>query len=194
MTTTLKKYIDFLQDRIDVCTDHADGRINSIQDEAAIIDALKVEFPSEIKEAPPRHWYDFRAVETPVQIKVSTMKCADNFSSKQAIVYALTNSSEKECGAIHSWNDFHEVLKNSELSDRDYNVIVLNKKTKRIHHYTLQSLSELVPNGSNLPFQINWNKQTYVKRTPEEAYRFIIDAYKRSVSFKINAHQGYEQL
>ena len=194
MTATLKKYVDFLQDRIDVCTDHEDGRVNSIKDEAAIIDALKAEFTSEIKEAPPRCWYDFKAVETPVQIKVSTMKCADNFSSKQAIVYALTNLSEKECGDIKTWNDFHKALENSELSDRDYNIIVLNKITKKVHHYTLQSLSKLAPNGSNLPFQINWSKQTYVKRSPEEAYRFIIDAYKQSVGLKIHTHNGYEQL
>lgn len=192
--TTIKDIINLVQNKINVCIEHDDGRINSIQDESSIINVLKKELGNRIEVPPMRHWWDFKIDQIPVQFKSSNFKTSDNFNSKQAILYALTNLSERGCENVKSWADFEKALLTSETSKRDYNIIVLNKNTYKLHHYTLKSLSQLQPNGSNLPFQINWSKQVYTERSPEEAYQFIIDTYKQSVLRKINAHPLFNQL
>ena len=59
----------------------------------------------------------------------------------------------------------------------------------------LKTLTKLTPNGNNLLFQINWNNnQTIVNRTHEDAYNFLVGAYKESVKKKVSVHAGYETL
>jgi len=59
----------------------------------------------------------------------------------------------------------------------------------------LKSLQKLTSNGNNLPFQIKWKDNVKpVKRTYLESYCFLIHSYKESVTKKIMAHEGYNQL
>jgi len=60
---------------------------------------------------------------------------------------------------------------------------------------SLKSLTKLTSNGNNLPFQIRWIDNTEpMKRSFQEARTLIVNAYKRSVVAKINAHPLYSQL
>ena len=75
--------------------------------------------------------------------------------------------------------------------------MTLHKKTNDVICRGLKSLVSLTSNGSNLPFQINWKEQFNsqpVKRTPEEAYRFIVNAWQSSVDKRIQAQDGYKKL
>ena len=69
---------------------------------------------------------------------------------------------------------------------------MLDKNTNTLHLKTLKTLTCLVANGNNLPFQINWNKELTnepVERTGTEAYNFIIGAYIESVKKKLSQHK-----
>ena len=85
---------------IKICEFNQDGRINSISDETTLIAQLEKFgplFDLKIKIPPPRYWCDVFIDEQPVQIKSSSMKsCADNWSSKKSILYALTDMTINE--------------------------------------------------------------------------------------------------
>jgi hypothetical protein len=134
----------------------------------------------------------------PVQIKSSdfTKKASDNFSSKAAILYALTYLPEDKI-KVNRWADFENALINYSDVDngRDYHIIVVDKSTKKVYLNSLKSLVKLTPNGNNLPFQIKWvDNLVPVTRTHRQAYDFIVESYKKSVIAKINAHPFYEKL
>ena len=74
-------------------------------------------------------------------------------------------------------------------------VSAFNKQTNEVILQGLKTLTKLTPNGNNLLFQINWNNnQTIVNRTHEDAYNFLVGAYKESVKKKVSVHAGYETL
>jgi len=153
-----------------------------------------------IIEPPPRWWYDVKICGVPVQIKSSTGR-ADNFSSKKGILYALTTLTEQEIDSMSAntpWTKFEELLlTKSSDKPRDYNIIALDKKNKKVHHKTLLTLSKLTSNGNNLPFQIpwkhNWTEEP-VQRNAEEAREFIISCYVESVQKKMNQHKNIQLL
>ena len=73
--------------------------------------------------------------------------------------------------------------------------ILLQYTIQVVYLQTLKSLQVLTPNGNNLPFQINWARNTeIVERTYEEAYEFLVGCFKQSVMKKIEVHDGYEDL
>lgn len=195
----LKEVINYLNSQnISISEEHSDGRINSVADEKTIIEMLKEKYGSKnIIEPPARHWWDAKIFGYPTNIKVSTFKSADNFSSKGAVLYSLTNLSEDEITSVKSWYDFQEKVKLGKPIDnnRDYYCIVLNKQTNEVLLQGLKTLTALTSNGSNLLFQINWNKnKTIINRTHQEAYNFLIGVYKESVRKKVSVHGGYETL
>jgi|TARA_R110000803_G_scaffold207658_1_gene275739 hypothetical protein len=195
----LKEVVNFLNTKnISISEEHDDGRINSVVDEKTIINILKEEYGSEnIIEPPARHWWDVKVFGFPINIKVSAFNSADNFSAKGAVLYSLTNLSENDITKIKSWSDFQEKLLLGKYKDnnRDYYCIVLNKQTNEVILQGLKTLTKLTPNGNNLLFQINWNNnQTIVNRTHEDAYNFLVGAYKESVKKKVSVHAGYETL
>ena len=178
-----------------------DGRLASTEDEDTVFDLLVEKFGTEniIREPKNRWWWDYTVFGYPVNFKSSTYSTADNFSSKGAILYALTNLPDKEIDKMNScgWKKFQNALKNNSNEDngRDYYIISLNKVTNEVHLSSLKTLTKIVPNGSNLPFQIKWadNLQP-VQRTHRQAYEFLVECYKQSVFQKINAHDGFEDL
>ncbi len=180
------------------CFEHEDGRVNSIRDEEEIISLLEEKFGNSIERPKIRDWWDVKIFGYPVQIKSSnfTKKAADNFSSKAAILYALTYLPEDKV-TVQKWKDFEEALLNySDVeNDRDYYIIVLDKDSGNVYLNSLKSLKKLTSNGNNLPFQIKWvdNVQP-VQRSFQEAKALIVSAYKRSVTAKINAHPLFSQL
>lgn len=197
--TKLVEVVEFLNSiAITVSEKHGDGRVNSIDDEDTIIDLLIEKYGVENIEKPKeRNWWDVKVFGYPLNIKSSKYgSAADNFSSKAAILYALTNLDEDKVN-VSSWKKFQDALKNysSEDNNRDYYIFSLNKVTNEVHLTSLKSLNKLTPNGNNLPFQIKWKDNTNpVQRTHRQAYDFLVGCYKESVLKKVSAHDGYNAL
>ena len=182
---------------IAVSESHEDGRVNSIDDEDTIIDLLIEKYGDNVEKPPARCWWDLKLFGYPINIKSSKFgSAADNFSSKAAILYALTNLPESEV-TCSSWKQFQKKLQHnsSQLTPRDYYIIVLNKVTKQVHLTSLKSLNKLTSNGNNLPFQIKWRDNVSpIERTYLQSYDFLIESYKESVRKKITSHDGFEEL
>ena len=187
-----------LSDVLESCNDHLDGRINSIQDEKTIIEFLESKFGDFIERPEPRDWWDVKLFGYPLQIKSSdfSKKASDNFSSKAAILYALTYLPEEKVN-VKKWSDFeHALLNYTDVENgRDYYILIFDKQSKKVFLNSLKTLNKLTPNGSNLPFQIKWvDNIVPVSRSHKEAYDLIVGVYKKSVRAKISAHPFFETL
>ena len=196
--TELVEAVEYLNTQsIVVSENHEDGRVNSIDDEDTIIDLLVEKFGDNIETPPPRCWWDIKVFGYPLNIKSSKFgSAADNFSSKAAILYALTDLPEEEVTCT-SWKNFQNKLQmnSSQESPRDYYIIVLDKTTKKVYLQSLKSLQKLTSNGNNLPFQIKWKDNIHpIERNYLQAYNFLIECYKQSVRKKISSHDGFENL
>jgi hypothetical protein len=196
----LNEVVAFLDEvGIDCCFVHEDGRVNSIADEEKVISILEEQFGTENVERPAvREWWDVKVFGYYLNIKSSDVarKSADNFSSKSAILYALTYLPEDKI-KVQKWSEFEEALLNytDMENDRDYYILVVDKKTGKAHLTSLKSLNKLTSNGNNLPFQIQWADNLVPQsNTFAVAKDLIIGAYKKSVLAKINAHPFVNQL
>ena len=195
----LVQVVEFLNSiKITVSENHEDGRVNSIDDEDTIIDLLVEKYGEEnIQRPKAREWWDVKVFGYPLQIKSSKYgSAADNFSSKAAILYALTNLPEDKV-TVTSWQKFQQALIQYGLEDnnRDYYIFSLNKVTNEVHLSSLKTLRKITPNGNNLPFQIKWADNIEpVQRTHRQAYEFLVECYTESVRRKIGAHDGFEEL
>tara|TARA_R100000008_G_C3479887_1_gene113303 strand:- start:13 stop:612 length:600 start_codon:yes stop_codon:yes gene_type:complete len=182
---------------IEVSENHEDGRVNSIDDEDTVIDLLIEKYGDNIEKPPARCWWDIKVFGYPLNFKSSKFgSAADNFSSKAAILYALTNIPEEEV-TCSSWKQFQKKLQHnsSQQTPRDYYIIVLDKTTNRVYLQSLKSLNKLTSNGNNLPFQIKWKDNVEpVQRNYGQAYDFLIECYKESVRKKIASHDGFDEL
>lgn len=194
--TEIVEYLNSIA--ISISENHEDGRVNSIDDEDTIIDLLICKYGNHnVKRPKVREWWDVKLFDYPLQIKSSKYGiAADNFSSKAAILYALTDLPEDKV-SVSSWQKFQQALIDHNVEDngRDYYIISLNKVTNEVHLSSLKTLQKLTPNGNNLPFQIRWADNTEpVLRTHRQAYDFLVECYKESVLRKISSHDGFEKL
>jgi len=181
---------------IQVSENHEDGRVNSIDDEDTVIDLLIEKYGDNIEKPPARCWWDVKVFGYPLNFKSSKFgSAADNFSSKAAILYALTNLPEDKV-SVTSWKKFQDALKNNaQENSRDYYIIVLDKSTNKVYLQSLKSLQKLTSNGNNLPFQIKWRDNIQpIERTYLQSYDFLVESYKESVLKKIASHDGFETL
>ena len=192
--------VDYLNEETVSCSNyHEDGRVNSVQDEDTVITMLEKKFGSDnIQRPASREWWDVKIYNYPVQIKSTNVakKSADNFSSKAAILYALTYLPESQVN-VRGWAQFEQALLDySDIeNDRDYYILVVDKGSGKAHLTSLKSLVKLTPNGNNLPFQVVWADNLSPKNnTFAEAKSILVTAYKKSVTAKINAHPLFAQL
>jgi hypothetical protein len=191
--------VNYLSGIVTISENHEDGRVNSITDEDTVIDLLIEKYGEENVQKPAaRCWWDVKLFGYPLNIKSSDFAkgASDNFSSKAAILYALTDLPEDKV-IVSSWGKFQDALKNhgGKENDRDYYIIAVDKGTREVYLQSLKSLNKLTPNGNNLPFQIKWKDNIQpVQRDYGQSYEFLIECYKESVRRKINAHDGFEQL
>ena len=191
--------VTYLSGLVTINEDHEDGRVNSIADEETVIQLLEEKYGDSVERPKAREFFDVRLFGHPVQIKSSSYSkgASDNFSSKAAILYALTSLSEEEIQKVRGWESFESSLLQyaNEENDRDYYIISVNKDDSTVHLSSLKSLNKLTPNGNNLPFQIQWKKNIEtVERNYDEAYSFIVGAYKESVKRKISVHSLHDVL
>jgi len=197
--TELTEAVEYLSGLVTINEDHEDGRVNSIADEETVIQLLEEKYGDAVERPKAREFFDVRLFGHPIQIKSSSYSkgASDNFSSKAAILYALTTLNEKEIQKVRGWEPFESSLLQyaNEDNNRDYYIISVNKDDSTVHLSSLKSLKKLTPNGNNLPFQIQWksNVET-VERNFDEAYSFIVGAYKESVKRKISVHSLHDVL
>ena len=179
-----------------------DGRVNSSYNEGQIIDAVTqiFNFNNElrhsdiiVKRPKTREWYDFLLINEnesnffiPINIKVTEMKNnADNLNCKLGIYYALTGLIPSSITNGTNWETVFKYLsKNIDTyKDKDYYFLIANKNDVEDFFWTsLKQIPELVPNGNNLPFQANWNKnREKFKRTHEQSAEYILSTFKQSI-------------
>ena len=158
---TLEEIKDFLQQyHLSLTQTTRDGRVNSAFNEDEIVALIDKHFP--IRRPKIRDWFDFAFEENdifyPVNIKVSTTETADNLNCKLGIYYALTGKIPDFKNGI-AWDKYFKKLKeNISENNQDYYFLIVNKEnTTDIFLSSLKTITQLVPNGNNLPFQACWN-------------------------------------
>lgn len=197
----LEEIVEFLkQQNLHLSQQSRDGRINSAFNEDEIFNLLNPRFRFEIKRPEKREWYDFgfydeNSVFCPVNIKVSTMKTADNLNCKLGIYYALTGK-EPTFGNGINWKECLTILRRDlKENDRDYYFLIINKNnTKDIFGTSLKCLKSIVPNGDNLPFQANWNKNRQITlRDFKGAEEFLLSTLGESLKKRAERYFQFEQ-
>ena len=171
-----------------------DGRIASIIDESSLKEIIKKKCEENdlvFEDMPPRAWCDFKINGTPFNLKEGTGKTADNFSSKKGLVYAIVGKEIKD-GASHKAALDTIVLENYN-NESDYGIIFFNKLTKQFKVSSLKNIDKdiIVPNGSNLPFQIKLGKLDDVlnhsseKQNIELLKKYLQSIKKHNIDFSL---------
>lgn len=169
-----------------------DGRINSAFNEDEIVRILEQNFP--INHPNMRDWIDFSFSENeifyPVNIKVSTTKTADNLNCKLGIFYALTGQFPPFNNGVVWDTYFYNLSQNIKENSKDYYFLIVNKENPSdVFATTLKSLSNLVPNGNNLPFQAKWDdNRTLINRSFSEAKSFILGTFEETLQLRADAY------
>jgi hypothetical protein len=153
-----------------------DGRINSNLDENEITKLLKDEFKDRLYIPNDRHWYDISIKDyqygvLPINIKSTTTKSCDNIGNLSILLYSLTEHKMRLKNKSYNNGDASRHLlnyiKNKDFTKnykRDYYFIVINKNNpKDIIINSIKGLNKLTSNNNNLPFKINWSKNTDFK-------------------------------
>lgn len=171
-----------------------DGRIASIIDESSLKEIIKKKCEENdlvFEDMPPRAWCDFKINGTPFNLKEGTGKTADNFSSKKGLVYAIVGKEIKD-GVSHKVALDTIVLENYN-NESDYGIIFFNKLTKQFKVSSLKNIDKdiIVPNGSNLPFQIKLGKLDDVlnhsseKQNIELLKKYLQSIKKHNIDFSL---------
>ena len=176
-----------------------DGRIASANNEKQIIQKIADNFDLQQPDK-SRCWWDFAVTDKgifyPVNLKISEFQNAnDNLNCKLGIYYALTGQDPNFANEI-GWSDFFRLLANNmQKNDKDYYFLVVNKlNTNDVLVQGLKTISTLVPNGNNLPFQCCWlkNRQPVV-RPFTEAQDFLLSHLARSVKLRTKIYFDFRQ-
>ena len=169
---------------------NSDGRVNSTLDEEIVFNFLH-QFIPELECAPKsRYWYDCIYKGYPFNIKVTTGDSADNMSSKQGFMYALTGKTYSELPGYGNLNNFvpfnTALVQNVQPNNKDYGFIVFFKKSKTIFVSSLKKIEIAVPNGNNLPLQICWNNNIeFTKRSQIEQINYLMSIYIKAWHKKV---------
>ncbi len=175
---------------IKLLNDESDGRINSYINEGYIINILSIKYKTKIFIPPKRYWYDILVYDNiygwiPVNIKITTMKTADNTGNLTMCVYAYTDENINLLKTNIKYDNgsmskiLIDKLKNgnyNKCNKKDYYFLVINKNNSRdIIINSLKGLSNLTHNINNLPFQIKWknNKIFIYNRIELKISQFI---------------------
>jgi hypothetical protein len=169
-----------------------DGRVNSIKNESEVIELLMNNeyFKKFIVPQKSRAFCDFDAVVdgevAHVNIKVSSMKQADNCSSKAGMGYALTGEEHLPT----DYTNFHKAIIVGLKPGFDYYFLVIDKNDLKGSYWTsLKRIKTLVPNGNNLPFQCRWDdNREWSDRTEIEAMKYILKVYLKSWDNRVSGY------
>ena len=185
--------------KIILCTKYSDGRRNSQEDEDIIIKLLQDKFGEEnIIDGEDRYWWDVKIFGYYVNIKTSdfTKKASDNISSFAGILYAFTQISADEISKHPKSQQFLNAMQGTRDVDnnRDYYLLVVDKSTTKVYLNSVKALTKITANGNNLPFQINWSKNTVpVQRTHSEAHDFVVQCIKKGIRAQRAKWEGFDE-
>lgn len=190
----IKEYLE--SEEIKLSSNMEDGRINSAINEDVIMKLIQKKF--EIGVPPSRSWVDFSFEEQemfiPVNIKITETTKNDNLNCKLGLYYALCGKLPDFQNEI-SWEKYFKKLsENIKENHLDYYFLVINKNnTSEIIVNSLKKLSQLQPNGNNLPFQCKWNFNKIPKnKTFEEAKNFLLKNLGKSVVLRSKIYTSFK--
>jgi hypothetical protein len=174
-----------------------DGRTNAVINEKELIDLIDTKF--KIVKPRSREWWDFTYSDAeftyPINIKVSNLHGNDNVSCKLGIYYSLTGIWPTFPNEIPWEGFFRKISEDIDgNTDRDYYFLIVNKEdSSDVIATSLKSISTLVPNGNNLPFQCNWGTNRHlVERSHEESKTFILSHLKKSCELRSRIQSEFE--
>jgi len=208
----LLRVVEYLNTcELNICLEHADGRVGSIQDEDSCIDELrkcgefnvisesdfdKFESDGKLCVVVPkvRDWYDIRVVYNEksyyINIKSSTLKSADNVGCVDAIMYGLFGiignykTKKDKYNALFKEYNKYKKIGFDEVEEYDYYFLVIDKNNNGncfITSLCHMNKKSIRPNGSNLPFQCKWDLNSPEKYNKEEVCDLIINTIFNSL-------------
>ena len=92
------------------------------------------------------------------------------------------------------WEKFLiNLSENLQENNKDYYFLIVNKNNLNDIFWTsLKQISQLTPNGNNLPFQANWAKNKQRKnRNFIEAKKFILTTMGKSFKLRANVYTQF---
>jgi|21_taG_2_1085346.scaffolds.fasta_scaffold02007_4 hypothetical protein len=180
-----------------LCKESRDGRVNSQKDEDIIIELLNEHYADYIVIPEARHWFDImhKQTKTPINIKSTSMAGTDNASNFLSLLYCFTDlkiKPERRANKTKDWKELVTWLKNNTSkvheNNRDYWFLVVSKNnTKEVFWNSLKKLPSPTLNPSNMPFQVNWEKNKNIcQRTHEESlvlyYKLVHNGIKKIIN------------
>lgn len=178
-------------------------RIDSAKNHVLILDKLaeQRQFAISPSANPSDGWYSFEIACSEgallqVKIKVSSFSRADNLNCKLGIYHALTGQRPEFTDKI-GWDRYFQLLKHNldRDCDEDFYFLVVNRNdTSDVFCNSLKGITTLRSNGSNLPFQCNWNDNRKPnQRSNPEATQYILGALRESARLRAEMYHGYEK-
>lgn len=182
------------KNNITFSTKNSDGRINSCDDEDAVIPLLEERFPRRIQKPNIRMWYDILAHDyvygwIPINIKTTTTRTSDNTGNLAMCVYVYTDEKLKLDIETHYSNGKMSALLFEKLvhkqynrtAKKDYYFVVLNKTCPDdIIINSVKGLVSITPNINNLPFQVRWDKNRNFHYAPiQEKIRLFLECLQK---------------
>jgi hypothetical protein len=187
--------IKIMRNEIKICSDKKDGRVNSGTDDE---NAKKIwlSFGENFGIGEGRSFYDLSYKDDDgkihyINFKSSDLskKAADNLNAKEAILISFTNLSLEKINECKTWAKvIDSLIKNKKDNSRDYYYIIFDKKTNKFIFTSVKSLDNLIPNGSNLPYQCRWFEHTPQKnRSFADSYSYITSVFRTSLEKRAKA-------
>lgn len=211
IVSELNSNTQIIQD-INNSTSSKDGRHKGITGEDIIQNYLKkidfLKYPYVIPGLSPflkneklRGLSDYGNYRCLINIKVTTKNGADNSCGKNALIHSLTPY-DGNCLQNNKYSTYMSALKfgidnalqNSSHNglDKDYYFLVCDINNKQFFWNSIRSLTHIVPNGSNIPFQIDWSKNKIrINRNIIQAIEFIMPVFKESILLSANKVNEY---
>ncbi len=190
---------DLLKSSIKMCNKHKDGRKNSAEAEFVISNTIKINNENISIPEDPRHWFDIEINGIPCNIKVIDGKHSDNANCKLGIYFAITGHRPNFSNEIDH-KEFIFKLRtgmddpNITRDEVDYIFILFSKKEEKFNWVGLKQIIDIIPNGNNLPFQINFTKaikNKSINLTIEQNIKILVGGYKKSGELRNTVDEGF---
>jgi hypothetical protein len=177
-------------------------RIDSVKNHSLILHELSSQRQFQITPhgRPSSGWFSFElgfeSRRLPVKIKVSSFSRADNLNCKLGVYHALTGQRPEFADEL-AWERYFQLLKHNldPESNEDFYFLVVNRTdTSDVFCNSLKGIEHLRPNGSNLPFQCNWDdNRNPCRRSNSAATQYILDTLRQSARLRAEMFHGYEK-
>lgn len=186
--------------KIGLARGNENRRIDSTKSHTEILQLLQRQKAFGISPYPKATagWYSFQVPDggknLSVKLKVSSFSRADNLNCKLGIYYALTGVTPAMSEAT-TWDRFFQMLALNLDYDcqEDFFFLVVNRlDPSDIFCNSLKGLSDIQPNGSNLPFQCKWSdNREPSQRSNQDATKYILAQFEKSAKLRAEMLDAY---